>query len=375
MSNKSKKISSLTDLPHKILEAAYKTGVVLEDKERSGSFFHLDQSTIYSKVNEIFDNQLEILDIKDALNKYKWLDDYRWKLVNLDTDEYTKKVANEYSGGYFMRILPNAKITIPLQSCLFISEKGLEQKVHNIIIAEEGSESHIITGCTMHPDTRSASHLGVSEIYVKKNASLNFTMIHHWGEDTIVRPRSAVTIEDNGIFVSNYLSLRTVKDVQMYPKAICEGTNSTATFNSIIYADKTSLLDIGSKAILNGKNSRAEIVSRALARENSKIIARGFIKGNNKECKGHLECKGLLMGGQSKIHAIPELFASIEGADLSHEAAIGRIAEKEIAYLMTRGLSKEEATSIIIKGFLDVGILGLPPELDNEIREIMNTFY
>ena len=79
------------------------------------------------------------------------------------------------------------------------------------------------------------------------------------------------------------------------------------------------------------------------------------------------------MGGNSKIHAIPELVANVEGADLSHEAALGKVAEKEIAYLMTRGLSEELATSVIIKGFLDVGIMGLPPELDKELRDIMET--
>ncbi len=373
MAKKWDKVSSLTELPHKILEAAYKSGVVKEDKGRSGSFFHLDQSTVFSEVSKAFDNKIEILDIKDALKKYDWLQEYQWKLVDPDTDQFTKKVADEYSGGYYMRILPNAKITLPLQSCLFITKADLEQKVHNIIIAEEGSESHIITGCTMHPDINRAAHLGISEIYIKKNASLNFSMIHHWAENTIVRPRSAVNIEDNGTFVSNYLSLKVVKDVQMYPVAFCEGTNSTAIFNSILYAEKKSLLDIGSKAILNGKNSKTEIISRALSRGNSKIIARGYIEGNSKDCKGHLECRGLLMGGQSKIHAIPELVANIMGADLSHEAAIGRIAEKEIAYLMTRGLSEEQAISVIIKGFLDVGILGLPPELNKEIRKIIDT--
>ncbi|MHA1300978.1 MAG: SufB/SufD family protein [Candidatus Helarchaeota archaeon] len=373
MAKKWKKISSLTELPHKVLEAAYKSGVVAKGENRSGSFMHLDQSTVFSEVENVFDNQIQLLDIKDALKKFDWLKEYYWKLVDPDKDEFTKKVAEDYSGGYFMRISPNAKITFPLQSCLLITESGLEQRVHNIIIAEENSEAHIITGCTMHPETNRAAHLGVSEIYVKKNAYLNFSMIHHWAQDTIVRPRTGVRIESNGTFASNYLSLKPVKDVQMYPMSICEGDNSTAIFNTLLYADKNSKLDIGSKVILKGKGSKTEMVSRSLAKGRSFIIARGYIEGANKICKGHLECGGLLMGSESKIHAIPELVAKVEGADLSHEAAIGRVAEKEIAYLMTRGLSEEQATSLIIKGFLDIGIMGLPPELDRELRDIMET--
>lgn len=373
MAKKWEKISSLKELPHKVLEAAYKSGVVTEGEKRSGSFMHLDQSTVFSEVENVFNNQIELLDIKVALEKYDWVKDYYWKLVDPDKDEYTKKVATDYSGGYFMRILPNAKINFPLQSCLLITESGLEQRVHNIIIAEENSEAHIITGCTMHPDTSKAAHLGISEIYVKKNAYVNFSMIHHWAQNTIVRPRSAVTIEENGTFASNYLSLKPVKDVQMYPVAFCNGDNSTAIFNTLIYADKNSKLDVGSKAILKGKGSKTEMVSRSLSKGGSFVIARGYIEGANKVCKGHLECGGLLMGADSKIHAIPELLANAEGADLSHEAAIGRVAEKEITYLMTRGLSEEQATSLIIKGFLDIGIMGLPEELDKELRNIMDT--
>jgi Fe-S cluster assembly scaffold protein SufB len=106
------------------------------------------------------------MDTKAALKKYSWLEDYRWKLVSKDKDEFTKKVAEDYSGGYFMRILPGAEISFPLQSCLMITEKNLEQRVHNIIIAEEGSKAHIITSCVQHSSVPKAAHLGISEIYV-----------------------------------------------------------------------------------------------------------------------------------------------------------------------------------------------------------------
>jgi Fe-S cluster assembly scaffold protein SufB len=362
----------LTSVPHKILQEAYKAGIDTSRENRSGTLFHVDQTTIYSKVNEFFRGQLELMDTKEALQRYPWLKDYRWNIVEKEKDEFTKKVAKDFSGGYFMRILPNAEVTFPLQSCLFITKGDFEQRVHNIIIAEEGSKTHIITGCVQHPATGESTHLGVSEIYVRKGAMLNFTMIHKWTKETLVRPRSAALIENGGTFVSNYICLRPVKDVQMYPVAFCNGEDSKASFNSILYGHKNSVLDVGSKVVLNGKGSKAEMIARAIAREDAGIIVRGMIEGNDSECKGHLECRGLIIDDESFIQSIPELIARKKGAEITHEAAVGKISEKEIVYLMTRRLSRDQAVSTIIRGFMDVAIMGLPKSLNEEIDQIVD---
>jgi Fe-S cluster assembly scaffold protein SufB len=370
---KMSKESDLTKLPHKILEEAQRAGLETGEKNRSATFFHLNQETVAASVNELYEGKLELMDIKAALKKYSWLEEYMWKLVKKDKDEYTKKVAEDYSGGYFMRILPGAEISFPLQSCLMITQKNLEQRVHNIIIAEENSKAHIITSCVQHSSVPNASHLGISEIYVKKGAMLNFTMIHQWSDKTLVRPRSGAQIDDNATFISNYVCMRPVRDVQMYPAASCVGENSRVSFNSILYGHKDSLLDIGSKAVLTGKGSKAEMVSRAITREGSKMIIRGMIEGNNTDCKGHLECRGLIMDNDSFIQSIPELIAKKKGVEITHEAAVGKISEKEITYLMTRKLSREQAVSLIIRGFMDVSILGLPEALNKEIKTIVDS--
>ena len=365
--------SDLTKIPHKILEEAETAGLESNEQNRAGTFFHLNQETVAAKVNEAYEGKLELMDIKAALKKYSWLEDYMWKTVSKDKDEFTKKVAEDYSGGYFMRILPNAELTFPLQSCLMITQKNLEQRVHNIIIAEEGSKSHIITSCVQHSSVPQASHLGISEIYVKKEAMLNFTMIHQWSENTLVRPRSGAQIGDRATFVSNYVCMRPVRDIQMYPVGYCTGEDSRVSFNSILYGHANSLLDIGSKAVLSGRGSKAEMVSRAIAREGSKMIIRGMIDGDSSDCKGHLECRGLLMDDKSFMQSIPELIARKKGVEITHEAAVGKISEKEITYLMTRRLSRDQAVSLIIRGFMDVGILGLPEALNAEIKRIVDT--
>ncbi|NLE04080.1 MAG: SufD family Fe-S cluster assembly protein, partial [Crenarchaeota archaeon] len=273
---------------------------------------------------------------------------------------------------YFIRILPGAEITFPLQSCLMITKPDFEQRVHNIIIAEEGSKAHIISSCLQHSNIQNAAHLGISEVYVKKNALLNFTMVHQWSEDTLVRPRSGAEIEDNATFISNYVCMRPVRDVQMYPSANCKGDNSRVSFNSILYGHENSLLDVGSKAILSGKGSKAEMISRAISREGSNLIIRGLIEGNSSECKGHIECRGLLLDDKSLMQSIPELIARKKGVEITHEAAVGKISEKEITYLMTRKLSRDQAVSLIIRGFMDSDILGLPDSLNAEIKKLIN---
>jgi Fe-S cluster assembly scaffold protein SufB len=142
----------------------------------------------------------------------------------------------------------------------------LEQRVHNIIIAEENSKAHIITSC-LHSTSTTATRIGVTEIYVKRAAYLNSTMVHQWKEETIVRPVSAAIIKDDGISSSNYICLTPVNDVQMYPVAICRGKNSKAIFNNILYGHRKTYMNIGSKAILNGAESRAEMISRAVTRQ------------------------------------------------------------------------------------------------------------
>lgn len=341
-----------------------------EGKTRSATYIQTDADKAYSSINKAFGDKLELMDIRDALQKYPWLKDYFWKIVAKDKDEYTKR-AIDSEGGYFIRIFKGQKIDIPIQSCLMITKEGFAQKVHNIIIAEEGSQANIITGCIQGQHVNLAEHIGISEFFIKKGATLNFTMIHNWRKETKVRPRSAAVIEDGASFVSNYISLEPVKDIQMYPVSYCKGKSSVARFTSLLYALEDSKMDIGSKAVLSGEKSRAEVISRVIAKDDSEVYSRGMLVGKDESSKGHLECSGLLLGKDAKIVAVPELSAETYGSELSHEAAVGKIADKELLYLMARGLSQEEATSAIIRGFLDTKIFGLPKHLEQYINSLM----
>jgi Fe-S cluster assembly scaffold protein SufB len=254
-----------------------------------------------------------------------------------------------------------------VQACIYLGHKKLAQRVHNIVIAEEGSELHIITGCSSHPMS-AGLHMGITEFYVKKRARLTFTMIHNWAPEVIVRPRSAAIVEQDAVFISNFLAMKPLRSLQMYPSALCAGPGATVRFNSVLVARPGSTMDVGSRVLLNSPKSRAEIISRTIS-TGGDIIARGDIEGNAPEVRGHLECRGLILSDKGTIHAIPELVGRLAGIDLSHEAAVGKIAEEEVEYLMARGLTRDQATAMIVRGFLKVDIEGLPPLLEAEVKK------
>jgi Fe-S cluster assembly scaffold protein SufB len=166
--------------------------------------------------------------------------------------------------------------------------------------------------------------------------------------------------------------MKPVRSLQMYPAARCVGENAIVRFNSILVAATGSSLDVGSRVILNAKGAKTEIISRAITTGGS-IVARGYVEGNAPDVKGHLECRGLILTGDGIIHAIPELKGTLAGIDLSHEAAVGKIAEEEVEYLMARGLTQGEATAAIVRGFLRVDIAGLPPLLGAELQRAIET--
>ena len=299
-----------------------------------------------------------------------WIKDYYWKLVAVDTDKYTAAAELGLHDGYVIRALPGSKSIYPIQACLYLDKDGLQQNVHNLIIAEEGSELHIITGCATSPHLKKGAHVGISEFFVKKNAKLSFTMIHNWAEEMIVRPRSVAQVEEGGLFINNYICMNPVRSLQMYPTTHLVGKDAVARFYSIIVGSPGSEYDLGGRIFLKHPGNRAEIVARTIS-NGGKIIARGHLIGEVPEIKAHLECRGLILNG-GLIHAIPELEGLVDGVEMSHEAAVGKIDQQEIEYLMARGLDEEEAISTIVRGFLNVDIEGLPAGLKKKLDKAIS---
>lgn len=342
-------------------------GMDVTQKDRGGTYFQKDTEVVHCHSQQ---EGIEVIPIKKALEKHDWVEEYYWKLVAVDADKYTAAAELGLHDGYVIRALPGSKSIYPVQACLYLDKEGLQQNVHNLIIAEEGSELHIITGCSSSPHMKRGIHVGISEFFIKKNAKLTFTMIHNWAEDMFVRPRSVARVEEGGLFLNNYICMKPVRSLQMYPTSHLVGKDAVARFYSIIVGSPGSEYDLGGRIFLKKPGNRAEIIARMIS-NGAKIISRGHLIGEVPDIKAHLECRGLLLNG-GLIHAIPELEGLVDGVEMSHEAAVGKIAQEEIAYLMSRGLSQDEATSVIVRGFLSVDIPGLPPQLKAEIDKAID---
>lgn len=188
-----------------------------EKKPHEGEYLQIDSKAVLCQKKV---EGLEILPITEAMKTVKDFEKYYWKALSPEKDEFTKLTSEELDDGYFIRVLPGYKLTHPVQTCLYIRTENIAQKVHNIVIVEEEAELNLLTSCTVHPHLGSALHVGVSEYYVKRGGKLTFTMVHMWGDKTVVRPRTGVLVEEKGIYISTYVSLFPVKNIQTAP--ICK---------------------------------------------------------------------------------------------------------------------------------------------------------
>ncbi|MBN2168378.1 MAG: SufD family Fe-S cluster assembly protein, partial [Actinobacteria bacterium] len=239
-------------------ERLLNAGVDITGNERSGSFIQVDSSVLHASPKQ---EGIEIMSMTDALDKYSWLEEYVWKIVPVETDKYTAHAELNFQGGYFVRSMPDAKTMFPVQACLYLKSEDVSQNVHNVIIAEEGSELHIITGCATDSPENRGLHVGVSEFYVKKNAKITFSMIHNWSKKVAVRPRSATRVEEGGVFINNYISMHPVESMQLYPSVYLVGKGATARLSSVLYAPPGTDMDVGAKAVLSAPDTRCEIIS------------------------------------------------------------------------------------------------------------------
>jgi len=358
---------SLEDLPRDTKDVMLDAGIMPTEKGKAGNFLLMDNTVVHSA---IMGEGVELMSLRQALKVHDWLKDYVWKAVQPDTDKYTAETYLQKADGYFIRALPGAKIRMPLQTCLLLRNRDTKQFVHNVLIAEEGSEFEVVTGCATTKNVEKGLHLGISEFFLKKNSKLTFTMIHNWSEFIGVRPRTSIMMDEGATYINNYVALKPVKTIQTYPTAFMNGPNGVCRFNSVAVSHPGSMMDMGSRAVLNAPGCKAELISRTITTGGT-VIARGQLVGNSAGIKAHLECKGLIMSDKGVQIAIPELEARVPDVEMTHEAAVGKIAQDQVEYLMSRGLSEDEAVGMIVRGFLDVGIRGIPDHLKAEIDKIL----
>ena len=362
--------SGTNDLPAGAEDDMKKVGIDLSENNRSATFIQNNEASLYKNINKVFNGKLEIMPLQEAMKKYD-IDKYYFNAVEMK-DKFTAFSELNNPGGYFLRVFAGKKVEIPIQACFLISTNNSIQNVHNIIIIEEGASAQIINGCTAQYKAKRTLHIGVTEIYLEKGSKFIYNMIHNWSSESYVRPRTGVVLADDAKFVSNYVTLYPIKDIQTFPTVRCDGARSTATLRSIVYGRSKSMLDLGGRIILNGVGSRGEIISHNVVADESNNITRSEIISNAPKTKGHIECRALMTSERAKMKTIPVLESSNKDAELTHEASIGKIDEEQLNYLMSRGISEDDAVSLMVRGFLDVDEMELTPYLKKSVKELID---
>ncbi|MFY9112811.1 MAG: SufD family Fe-S cluster assembly protein [Desulfomonilia bacterium] len=333
-----------------------------------GNFMVLDHTVMESRCRI---EGLVVLPLKQAFESYPHVrEKLFFNVISRDTNETTRMAADKDPVGYYVFVEPGVRIEEPLQAAFLFGESGSKQFIHNIIELGEGAELNIVNGCTTASHGKEGTHVGITETYLGPGSHLGYTMVHNWGHAMEVFPVGAVSVGEGARYISNYVGMTEVRKIITNPIAYVS-ENASARFYSVIYSKGKSYFDTGGRVVLNGKGSSGEVISRVVS-EGGTVISRQMLSGNEAGTFGHMECSGLLLNENGVIHSIPELRGAHPDINLTHEAAVGKISSEELGYLMTRGLTEEEARSLIIRGFLDIKIEGLPAKVQSFMEEIIS---
>lgn len=364
------------DLPQNIRDTFDRLGIPeAEKKSLAGVGAQYDSEVVYHNVQKELEEQGVIyVDFETAVREYSDLvKPYFGKLI---TPSYHKFAALHYavwSGGSFVYVPKGVHVKMPLQSYFRLNAPGAGQFEHTLIIIEEGATCHFIEGCSAPRYNVANLHAGAVELYVKDGAELRYSTIENWSKNmyNLNTKRAVLGKDAHMIWVSGSFGSHTSC---LYPDTILQGDRSTCEFTGITFAGKGQFLDTGSKVEAIGKDCRIDINTKSISKNGGIAIYRGVVHIGEKAvgAKGAISCESLMLDNLSRSDTIPDIIIENDDIDLGHEAKIGRIPEEDIYYLMSRGLSEEDAKSMLVRGFAEPISQALPLEYAVEMNRLID---
>lgn len=351
---------SLEDLVRKALDKALELGI---DVRKSGSII-LNENMAFHTLSKILEEYGVIYtSIKEGFERYPdIIEKYGLKLVTIDP----KQVDN----GILLYVPRGVKLVDPIYTCLALGKRGYVQKIYNLYVIEDDAEAIATKGClTLVPE---GAHVGVTEAYVGRNAKLHSIMIHNWMPEITVSSITKVRLLDNSIFHSYYVNLTSVKKIDYGVELNIDGENAKARSDMVVFGRGDSDMYYWSEARLNAPGSSAELISRMVGEDKARVEVKSSIVSRAPRTTGHIECQGLQLSRDSVLATTPSLKSFVNDTVLTHEASIGRISEEELEYLMAHGFTEEEAVSIIVRGFVEVGLELIPEKLRPIVENVLD---
>ncbi len=349
-------------------------GVIDSEKYMDGIGVQYESEVIYhNMIEELVEKKVIFTSIEMAMKQYPDLvKKYFSKIVSSADNKLAALNGAVFSGGSFIYIPPNTTLDRPLQSYFRINSRGMGQFERTLIIVDDNSHLHYVEGCTAPTYSDSSLHAAVVEIYVGKNSTCRYSTVQNWAPNVLNLVTKRAVVEENGVMEwidGNIGSKATMK----YPACILKGDNSSGTCITISVATHEQQQDSGARMIHIGKNTSSTIISKSIARLGGNATYRGKvdIKESAINSKAIVKCDSLILDKDSKSDAYPTNICRTSLSNLEHEATVSRISEDNLFYLMSRGISEEKATELIILGFIERFREELPMEYAVELNQLL----
>ena len=367
---------SWEEVPEDIKSTFEKLGIPeAERKSLAGVGAQYDSELVYHNLQEEVARQGVIYtDIESALHgPYgKMIEEHFMKLVPPTDHKFAALHGAVWSGGSFVYVPKGVNVEIPLQSYFRLNAKGAGQFEHTLIIVDEGAQLHFIEGCSAPKYNVANLHAGCVELFVGKNAKLRYSTIENWSKNMYNLNTKRAKVEENGIM--EWVSGSFGSHVSyLYPMTILKGDNARSQFTGVTFAGKGQNLDTGAKMVHIGKDTSSYINTRSISKGGGISTYRSavVIQNQAKNAKSAVSCQSLMLDDESRSDTLPAIDVRTNKADVGHEAKIGRISEDDVFYLMSRGISEEEAKSLIVSGFADSVSKELPLEYAVEMNNLI----
>ena len=345
-----------------------------EQKFLSGVSTQYESEVVYhNMLKDVEDAGVIFLDTDSALKKCPELfKEYFGKIVSYADNKFAALNTAVWSGGSFIYVPKGVKLDKPLQSYFRINSEEMGQFERTLIIVDDEADLHYVEGCTAPRYSNDSLHAAVVEIFVGKNAKCRYSTVQNWSSNILNLVTKRAYVKERGLMewidgnIGSHLNMK-------YPACILAGDYSKGVCISVAVASYTQFQDAGAKMIHLGKHTSSTIVSKSLSRTGGKVNYRGLVKiGPNADySKAKVECDTLILDDISSSDTIPVNIVENPTSTIEHEATVSKISEDQLFYLMSRGLSKEDATQMIILGFIEPFTRELPTEYGVELSQLL----
>ena len=374
---KSRMNTDWDSVPEDIKNTFEKLGIPQAERESlAGVGAQYDSELVYHNVREeAAQSGVVYTDLESAMHDPKYADiikSHFMKLVPPTDHKFAALHGAVWSGGSFVYVPKGVKLDIPLQSYFRLNAKGAGQFEHTLIILEENSSLHFIEGCSAPKYYEAGLHAGCVELYVGKGASLRYSTIENWSKNMYNLNTKRALVEEGGKI--EWVSGSFGSHVSyLYPMSILNGRGASAEFTGITFAGEGQDLDTGAKIVHNAPETSSYMNTKSISKSGGKSTFRSLvvIGENALGAKSSVNCESLMLDRQSRSDTIPVIDVKTDKCDVGHEAKIGRISDASIFYLMSRGLSEEDARAMIVRGFADNVSKELPLEYAVEMNNLI----